>query len=44
MTGAEKYSTKYKDRIENILVKNEDLNLRGYVNFLRDQAESTGFM
>lgn len=44
MTGAEKYSTKYKDRIENILEKNEDLNLRGYVNFLRDQAESTRFM
>lgn len=43
ISGAEVYDSNYKRRIENILNKNDDLCLRGYVNFIHSSSYSTRF-
>ena len=43
MNGVETYNNNYRKKIDNVLEKNSDLNLRGFVNFIHNSSLSTRY-
>lgn len=43
MNGVETYNNNYRKKIDNVLEKNSDLNLRGFVNYIHNSSLSTRY-